>query len=258
MLETFRSSSADLCIVESQAESRASGVHVGRLNVWSSGAASAEAIRRIISHSDYDVVIIRADASNMSFGADLQCSEFMSWQADTLLYFELSSEREQSSADSVEMRQLHKDDRQLADQLVAEIFADYRNHYSTNIQLAKIDLVDAYQDWTANFLESESGSVWVARNPNTEPVGICVLDESQENCHEIVLAGIVPSQRRMGLYSDMVRAVALRASSMSIQRIVISTQAANVSVMRTWCRLGFVPTRAINTFHVVRKTGSFH
>lgn len=151
------------------------------------------------------------------------------------------------------LAQLQPADSGETDELIKRIFADYRNHYSTNPLLSRINVVAAYQDWTRKALRSSSSAVFKAATSNGAAAGLCVTEAEDESFAEILLAGIVPEERGHGAYQAMLRFIGHEAQSAGKDSVVISTQSANIGVMRVWCRLGFLPTFALNTFHVVRR-----
>jgi len=237
----------------SEVESHASGLLVGRINVWPPRRTRGREVLGLIQDSGFDLVIVRAGAEDVELAATLNSPTLISWQADTLLYFEISTMSLAIGDASDGLVRLTPDDESAAEVLVERIFADYRNHYSSNPILREINVVAAYRDWARTALGSNKNAVFVALSPNGSASGLCVTDVDDESYDEVLLAGVVPEERGRGAYQDMVRRIGLQARDAGKESLVISTQAANLSVMRAWCRLGFLPTIALNTFHVMRR-----
>jgi hypothetical protein len=208
---------------------------------------------RLIEDSGLDVVIVRAGAEDVELASTLNTEALISCQADTLLYFKIAAESLAAGSAPDGLVRMASSDESDTDVMVERIFADYRNHYSSNPALRRINVVAAYKDWTRTALGSTGNAVLKALSADGAPAGLCVMDVEDESYDEILLAGIVPEERGQGAYQDMIGMIGVRAQAAGKSSVVISTQAANIGVMRAWCRLGFLPTIALNTFHVVRR-----
>lgn len=244
---------SDLVVHTSDVDSRASGVAVGRLAVWPPRSVRAEDVVSVIEESGLDVVIVRGSPEDAELAAALNTETFISWQADTLLYFVSTTQSLASGTRPDGLVKMAPSDRWDADVLIGRVFKDYKNHYSSNPVLRKIDVARAYQDWTRTALGRTGSAVFKALDAKGTPTGICVTDLDDESYAEILLAGIVPEKRGQGAYPKMIRMVAASAQAANKDSVVISTQASNLGVVRAWCRLGFLPTITLNTFHVVRR-----
>lgn len=236
----------------SELETRASGFTVGRLDVWPAGVISGTRARELVLESGLDVVVIRSSADDVRLAADMQCPELVILQADTLLYFEVEARRASKPMD-VGLRPLGPDDAPEVDRLVGQTFANYRNHWSATPVFDAVDVQGAYQDWAHRSLMQPGLAVMRVQAADGQDVGVCVVDERPPDLCDILLAGVLPTYRRRGHYQHMMRAVIDRAASQGRASVAISTQAANVGVMRAWCRVGFVPVIVLNTLHAVRR-----
>lgn len=199
------------------------------------------------------MVIVRSGAEDVELAARLQIPSLVSWQADTLLYFEVDTQTPINLSEGMSFHSLTRSDKASVNQLIRHIFTGYQNHYSGNPNLRGINVVTAYQEWAVANLENGEGSVFLATLTGRHNAGLLVVDEANDLYNEVLLAGVEPEYRRQGVYSEMVRHVITHSRNSGKRSVVISTQAANIGVMRAWCRLGFVPVRAINTIHVMRR-----
>lgn len=242
-------------VVPSGLESVASGLSVGRLINWPTGAMDGRAVRRAILESRHDLVVVRSACDDVLLGAQLQCDELVCWQADTLIYFEIPTSKE-TEAGPGSLATCDMGDAQAVDQLVRAAFADYRNHWAANPALSRMSVTDAYADWMTSSLNDRDRAVLRYSTKEGETAGICLVDDGDEGFEEILLAGVVPGQRRQGAYQSMLRHVIARAGSLGKESVVISTQASNIAVMRAWARVGMLPTISLNTVHVMKR-GSF-
>ena len=242
-----------LAIRSSETESCRSGLTIGRLNVGPPGFVRGRDVVQLIERSEFDVVIVRASAEDTQLASELNTSRLISWQADTLLYFQATSRLLAAGSTPDRLVRLGTANAGEVDELIQQIFANYKNHYSSNPALSQIDVVAAYQEWARTALSSDSSAVTKSVGPDGSPVGLCVTDVGDESHVEIQLAGVVPDQRGRGAYQTLLRGVGQEAYFTGKESVVISTQAANTRVLRAWCRLGFLPSLALNTIHVVRK-----
>jgi len=249
----YRSLEGSPVVINSATESEASGLVVGRLDLWPPGITDGHKAIQLIQASECDLVVVRHSADDVRFAAQIKSSEFISWQADTLLYYSMEISGPESQISGIELDLLGHQNIQISDSLIGRTFSDYRNHYSSNPLLSRIDVVAAYQDWTRACLNTPNTPVFRARDQDFGAFGICVLDETSTEFTEILLAGVVPEARRLGLYSSMFREVIQRQSQRSIPSLVISTQAANIGVIRAWSKIGLLPVLALNTVHVMRR-----
>lgn len=249
----FSGNRSELAVCISEVESRASGLAVGRLTVWPPMSAKGQNIIGLIEESGLDVVIVRAGAEDVELPAQLCSESLTSWQADTLLYFEIPAEELALGTSTLRLERLPPDSGSSTDGVIKRIFSNYKNHYSANPALGCIDPVNAYQEWVKSALTSGDQEVFQAVSTVGQVVGLCLIDTSAEDRSEILLAGVVPEERGHGAYGEMLRPVGRFARQEGKRSVVISTQAANIGALRAWCRIGFLPTIAVNTIHVVRR-----
>lgn len=237
----------------SESESREFGMSVGRLTVWPSGVLNGAHAMRLVEDSGCDLVIVRYPSEDTAFAVNFQWSDWISWTADTLMYFEGTVEPADSKISSVALRRAAVHDAGRAAALVREIFDEYRNHYSSNPLLKAVSAAAAYEDWVLLSLDSPERSVFIAEGQDGVDVGLCMMDESDPDFDEVLLAGISPAFRRLGLYSSMLRLLRHRSARNGKRCLAISTQTSNMVALRAWCKLGFVPTVSVNTMHVMRR-----
>lgn len=242
-------------VVPSVLESVASGLSVGRLIIWPTGSMDGRAARQAILESGHDLVILRSACDDVLLSAQLQCEELVCWQADTLIYWEIPTSKV-AEAGPGSLEACGMGDGEAVDQMVRTAFAGYRNHWAANPALARLSVTDAYADWTASSLDDPDRVVLRYSTLDGQAAGICLVDDADEGYEEILLAGVVPGQRRHGAYQSMLRQVIARAGSLGKESVVISTQASNTAVMRAWARVGMLPTISLSTVHVMRR-GSF-
>ena len=136
---------------------------------------------------------------------------------------------------------------------LADSFAGYVNHYSVNPLVRDAVVSEGYLDWARNTLSSEGSRVFLL-GADEAIAGVGVVDAAGgKDFWEIQLAGIVAASQGRGLYRELVLGILASASGSGVSRVLISTQAHNTRVQRSWARLGFTPESAIDTVHLVRR-----
>ncbi len=237
-------------VIPSPTESRAFGLPVGRLDYGLGADWSRISVGGALEATDSTLVIVRYPAWCLDIQAEVQASGRRTLMADTLLYYRRSPV-EPAVHEEVVLRRLLPDEAPLADELIADVFADYRNHYLSNPLTRSVDLVAGYQEWTRASLDHPGRRVFAAGTPAAPDVGICVV-EWERGTVEVLLAGLRPAARGRGTYQGLLRRLSGWALEQSHEAIVISTQAWNIAAMRAWSRTGYLPELALSTLHVMR------
>ena len=253
----FSSYDTELRVRASPAESELAGLRVGRMVLNEHHKVDPSEVIEVIRESDYDVVVLRYPASFTRLAPHLQCSDLVSWQADTLMYFEAAPHRSLGCHSEVRLRRLDESEFDSATRTMEMIFQGYGNHYAGSPVFERIDTCAAYLDWTRREVARDSSAVLGLEvldeaEAHWKMTGICVVDEGPRTYDEILLAGVHPSFRRKGLYSDALTLLKTRASEKRKERLLISTQATNIPALRAWGRSGFELVLVLNTLHVVR------
>ena len=237
-------------VFPSESESRAIGMSVGRLVCPIQTDWSKFSLRDAVLAAGFDVTIVRYATTNSRASCELQCGDLVSWQADTLVYYGIAPKRDPSGVRVV----LHPVGASQVDEfsrLVTETFDGYANHYSANPLFADIQTARVYGEWGSGRIGDPLSRVFVARDETMTAVAPVVVDISDGQTCEIVLAGVVPSQRRNGWYPLVLSSISQWAAEEGFTQLVISTQVGNVEAVRGWCRFGMLPLLALNTLHVV-------
>ena len=253
----YGSDSTDLCVQVSTSESDLVGLRVGRMVLSERQCAKPSAVLDAIRESELDVVVLRYPASEAHLSPHLQDPGFVSWQADTLMYFEAGTGVSTSLRNRVRLRELDESEFDSATSALRLIFHGYGNHYAGSPVFGRIDTAAAYVDWTRRETTRKTSAVLglevqADSDPQWELAGVCVVDETARTYDEILLAGVHPSFRRKGLYSDALAMLKSRASERSKERVLISTQATNIPALKAWVRSGFEPILTLNTLHIAR------
>lgn len=231
-------------------EADSSGVTVERITVSVRGGTSvgrADPVLREAARSNADVVIVRYPADRPGWFAALSTADGrVALAADVLVYWRLvtGTGRRPLAPHPVETNARPE----AVGALVSECFAGYVNHYRANPLFAENMACEAYRDWARRSLEA-GNAILLSRHGHL--IGLATVDESPAYL-EVLLAGIAPVARGQGWYEHLLAAVEDRAAGHGAAEVVISTQAHNTGVQRTWCRYGFEPAHAMATVHLVR------
>jgi GNAT superfamily N-acetyltransferase len=247
----------DVTVTPSPLESDRFGVSIARVvvgldAVWDdsvAGALTAACAR------DEDVLVVRWASGLVQCGAALAASGRDLIPADTLVYWEVATDR-LSRADSglPDDLRVRRDPTAPADLdgLVSDVFGGYVNHYTANPLLEPDLALAGYVDWVRRTALDDPGSLAVLMHGD-ESVGVATwFVDPVGGFVEILLAGLVPGGRGHGWYGALLAEVGRVAAGVGVPRVVISTQAANVAVQRAWVKAGFRPFAAVTTAHAVR------
>lgn len=231
----------------SPVESDALGVSTGRVDVPLDYAGDEVPILDAIAQLDVDLVILRlpANQSQLSSVVALTLRDSTMLHTDTLVYWETQVDPIRATPHIGGNVPRPPREVRVA---VEEIFAGYRNHYSSNPLLSATSAASAYGDWAARHVLNEQPhrSILI----DGELAGLATYSVASDHV-EVLLAGIRPKFRRQGHYGTLLRAVEAHAVELGIDRLLISTQIHNYAVQRAWARYGMQPVAAIQTFHVV-------
>lgn len=255
----------DVHLSSSPVETTRFGVSVGRLSVgWdlpTTGAeyqAAADALADALERTDDDVVVVRYPAHLMRLGAVVSRSGRDVVPAGTLTYWGADADGIRATAADLEvvpaghLRESAVDVGRVVDDVIADAFAGYGNHYLANPLLDGAAALAGYQDWARRSLVgTDDALVLLARG---KPIGVATMVASRDGrSHlEVLLAGLVSVAQGRGSYAVLLAACAGEARRRELERLIISTQVHNVRVQRAWARLGLRPFAAIETLHAVR------
>lgn len=134
-----------------------------------------------------------------------------------------------------------------AERTVRATFADYPHHYAANPLFPPGQVLDGYGEWART--AAVAGRAW-GLHDGADLVGLATVSV-QGRVLEVELAGIVPGRQRQGWYARLLAGVRALAAEQGCDRVVISTQAGQVHVQRSWARQGLVPVAALETVHLM-------
>ncbi len=244
---------AGITVLASQSESDRFGRPVARLSLVDPTVNTATELERAADSTGADIVILRYPGVAAELFAGL--TRFENYEpvyADTLLYWRWRDSEQQTLPPLVHgVAAVSSDAREIAD-LVRAVFADYSNHYAANPLISPESALEGYVEWVTDLVASESAICLTLKNPGSANAGFAVIDYASDP-PDIRLAGIVPAQRGQGCYRLLMTEAMRHARDTGSTELMISTQAHNVAVMSAWARLGWTPSSAATTVHLVRR-----
>ncbi len=233
-------------------ESSRFGVSVDRVTVSRDAGTTLAEVAAAVSASDADVVLLRYPAREVTWFAELAAGPRTAILADTLVYWAVpvGSGRPPEPVTGLTACVETGIDDALVDEVVADIFGDYGNHYCANPLFDPAGALAGYQEWARRSIAAD-GAV-VLRGPSGDVAALATISHGGP-VTEIHLAGVVPAEQGRGRYAHLLAAVEAAAAGAGSKRLVISTQAHNTGVQRAWTRYGFEPVYTLLTVHLVRR-----
>lgn len=234
----------------SPAETAAFGFTVGRLEYGPATDWDAVDIDADLAASDFDLIIVRYPAEHLEVAERVFASGRPSLMADTLLHFRWEPIAPEETEGLV-LRPFDHTSTDVLDAIVADVFADYRNHYMSNPLTSHVNAVAAYQDWARAFVDHPGRRVFLVQTPDDAEAGMCAVEWSGTHL-ESILAGMRPRSRGRRAYQNVLRLQANWACELGLTSMGILTQVWNTRAMRSMIRTGFLPEHSLSTLHVMR------
>ena len=226
-------------------DSPSAGSTYGPDTDWSTTDIDAE-----LAAGDFDLVIARYPAEHLEVAERVFASGRPSIMADTLMHYRWEPIAA-AETEGLSLRALDPRDADVLDELVEDVFADYRNHYLSNPKTSHVNVAGAYQDWARSFLAAPGRQAFIVQTPDDPDAGMCVVEWSGTHL-ESILAGMRPRARGRRAYQNVLRLQANWACEHGLTSMGILTQVWNTGAMRSMIRTGFLPEYAMSTLHVMR------
>ncbi|MDW7690607.1 GNAT family N-acetyltransferase [Flammeovirgaceae bacterium SG7u.111] len=227
------------------------------LNIYRSRIDEVEyqSIVSQIVENNVDVAIVRLPTPKLSEILSFEKLAMPFIVTDTLAYYHKDlagvGEQELINKDvTFELAGLeqHKD----LNFLVRETFGNYVNHYRVNPFFDNQDVTEGYMDWMQSYAEGDPNRLcWIVRRGD-KPVGFGTFNFETEGKVKGILYGVLPSERRTGLFTDIMRYAqnyALKERE-GIEFIRTITQIENIAVQKLWTKEGFTLHHTTSTIHI--------
>lgn len=215
------------------------------------GSAVAARIVDLMDHHRPDVAVVRWPARLSSVAGSLSDARLGVTPADTLLYW-AGSAATPGPVEGVATLGSAPGLVELLPDAVRETFRDYDNHYRASAVFPAQDVLDGYVEWAARTAaEDPTRCLVVVRHGQI--AAFATTSVLNDGSVEVDLAGTVPRFRGEGCYSTLLRGVREQAAASAggaPVRVLISTQAWNITVQALWADAGLRPVAAVTTAHV--------
>jgi GNAT superfamily N-acetyltransferase len=211
------------------------------------------AVKGFIKTNKPDILIIRVPAGFKDEHYKLADTGYQVLHCDTLVYYFCSLHSHSTTPLRNELRFhiVDRETRSLLGGLTGIIFADYKNHYSSNPQLKKELILEGYKEWAESFVHAEDPSKYgwyVTLDQAVVAFALCSITD--QNTCEGVLYGVKKEVSGKGIYSDLVRFTQNFFKEKGIRIMKVSTQIQNYSVQKAWIKEGFTLKEAFDTYHI--------
>ena len=210
-------------------------------------------IKEVIIGNKADVLILRLPVETKAQHHLLLNTGFRVLHCDTLVYYfcSLVATQVQSLRNNITFEVINEKDTDILDELVGQIFTEYRNHYFSNPVFEKRLINEGYQQWAKSFLHEKEASQfsWFVKL-NEKIVGFVLCSIISNNTCEGVLYGVKHEFSGKGIYSDMIRFSQQFFKDKGLKKMLVSTQIQNYSVQKVWLKEGFNLKYALDTYHI--------
>jgi ribosomal protein S18 acetylase RimI-like enzyme len=209
-------------------------------------------VLRFLEDDESDVVVVRHPAARVGWFAALREAGRDLIAADTLTYWRLAvgDGRRPAPRESVSTRVTDSPEASLVKELVNDMFAGYGNHYLANPLLDPVAALAGYVEWGQRSAAEDQAVI--VSHADRGAVGLATMQTS-DRVSEIQLAGIRQQFHKQGIYPHLLAGCEDAVLESGGDLLVISTQAHNTNVQRSWARYGFEPVGAVSTVHAVRR-----
>ena len=226
---------------------------IARLTIDAGTVADHDEIVHALEAFPADVVILRYPSSSVDLYHHLmKLRSHEPLLADCLLYWECDLKNWSPDGDIAGGLHTNTAAAPAVGAIVRPVFDRYSNHYAANPLFDPHDALEGYVEWVTTLVEGGSATCLTTHDADDSFVGFAVIDFGVET-PDIRLAGISPSHRGRGHYRDLIEATMNLAANAGHDRLAISTQAHNTTVMRTWAALGWAPVNSFTTIHLIKR-----
>lgn len=231
----------------SQIDSDRFGVRVARAQVV------PENLPRVLDFcvaEKIDLIIARCPTNDLVAAQNMEMRGFL--LMDTLVYYRFDLLKRAIPEDKGELlvRTLRPGDKEQVRRVASEAFKGYMGHYHADPRLDKRKCDETYASWAERSCipKTAADEVLVAEHDG-EVAGFATLRLNSPQEVEGLLFAVAPEWQGRGVCGSFMIHSLRWAASQGAQRMIISTQATNVSMQKVWCRVGFEPSHSYYTFH---------
>lgn len=239
----------------SEAESRRFDMPIGRVVVGYDAVPGPELeaqVRSVVESASDELLVVRYPSAFTRVGAQFPGREVI--PADVLMYWEIDAaplaDVEPREGLVAEVAIADDESRDALKQVLLDSFRGYGSHYTANPRLDPELALEGYLEWALGAFEKDPQNAIILRADGA-PVGIATLSPADDHL-EIELAGLSGASQGQGWYRHLLVGVGQEALRRGLDRVVISTQAANIRVQRAWVNAGMKPFASVTTVHATK------
>ena len=197
-----------------------------------------------------DLLIARCrDDDPLTIAALQRCG--FEW-LDTLTYWLRDGQRELPPQGPMTDRiyPLQPGEADLVRQVARQAFQGYQGHYHADSRLPQVLCNETYADWAYRYAAASDGNgkVLVAR-VEQQIVGFTIARMLEDCQGDLVLSGVLPEFRRVGIFKALHRARLAWLQTRGGRRIWASTVATNLATRKTYASMDFRLHHSYRTFH---------
>lgn len=197
------------------------------------------------------MLVARLDSNRLTRVHELEMNGFR--LMDTLVYFSCRlSERPsfESAPPGITTRLAVPSDSAAVEDIARDAFCNYFGHYHADPRLDHNAATEAYVDWARRSVEHPpTGVETLLACRDGSVVGFMTFRMNNEVQGELLLNGVSPSCRKMGVNTLIISRVMQFLLENGRSSLTTSTQITNVRAQRVWTRLGILPEHSLYTFH---------
>lgn len=210
-------------------------------------------LKAFITNNRPDILILRTPATLKEEQYKLAETGYQVLHCDTLVYYfcSLRTVTIVPLRNQLQFHLVNSETSGLIGELTGIIFANYKNHYSSNPHLKKESVLEGYKEWAQSFVHEDDRNKYgwyVTLNDVAVAFALCSITD--ENTCEGVLYGVKNEVSGKGIYSDLVRFTQHFFKEKGMKIMKVSTQVQNYSVQKAWIKEGFNLKEAFDTYHI--------
>lgn len=171
---------------------------------------------------------------------------------DTLVYLrkDLGDGTPEPTPNLIHIEKLNSDDIPQVLTVASKSFSNHKGHYHMDPRLDPIRATEVYTSWAEKCCTDQkvANQVFVAK-VDGRIVGFRALRMNNAHQAEFVLAGVLPENRKQGIYGAFVAEGLRWAKAKGADHVINSTLLINAAVLSVCIKAGFYPTESYHTFH---------
>jgi hypothetical protein len=141
-------------------------------------------------------------------------------------------------------------DADAVERIARDAFSNYHGHYHCDPRLDQGAATESYVDWARrSIVQPPPGVGALLACKDGAVVGFLTYRMNSDVEGELLLNGISPSYRKIGVNGLVIGRVKDIVFSSGRSSLMTMTQITNVAAQRVWVRQGFLPEHSYYTFH---------